>query len=81
MWLSAFGASAVVGAAAAVLYTPAAGAEARTWLASRFGGWWLAAKGGASSFRSRLPGTGKPHPAASAGRNLALQPNRLLAAN
>ena len=77
-WLSAFGASAVVGATAGVLWAPASGAGTRARLAARFGGWWRAVQGSAHSLRHRLPGAGKPLPAPYSGSSLAMQPNRLL---
>ena len=78
MWLSAFGASAVVGATVGVLWAPASGADVRTRLATGLGGWWRAVQGGARALQYRLPWAGKPRPAAHGGPNLAMQPNRLL---
>lgn len=79
MWLSAFGASAVVGATAAVLWAPASGSAARHQLTTGFGGWWRAVRGGARSLRHRLLGAGKPVPTVRyGGPDLAMQPNRLL---
>lgn len=81
LWLSAFGASAVVGAAAAVLWAPASGLESRNRLATGLNGWWQAMRSPANPWQNRLSGAGTKWPDASGEPNLAMQPNRLLTAD